>query len=79
MSAETITSDDARSADLVFLDLMSRGASEDVAHLTAYHRVNANPYVGESVTYAWRSFCPFCDGPDDFAELLARHERRFPS
>lgn len=76
MSAESITGDVARRADRSYHDLRSRGASEDVAHLTAYHRVNANPYAGERVTYEWRSYCPFCDGPDDFAELLARHERR---
>lgn len=76
MSVESITGDIARRADLSFLDLCSRGASEDVGHLNAYHRINANPYAGERVTYEYRSYCPFCDGPGDFAELLARHEGR---
>jgi hypothetical protein len=54
------------------------GAGEPIAHLHAYHRVNANPYVGEHVTYRRNAECPFC--PDllhPIGERVFTDERAF--
>lgn len=50
----------AQIANRIFATLRQMGASEAVAHLHAYHRVNANPYEGEHVTYRRNAECPFC-------------------
>lgn len=50
----------AQIAARTFATLRQMGASEPVAHLHAYHRVNANPYEGERVTYGRNAECPFC-------------------
>jgi len=50
----------AQIANHVFATLRWMGASEPIAHLRAYHRVNANAYLGERVTYRRNAECPFC-------------------
>lgn len=48
----------ARLRDHAFVQLRAHGASEDVAHLTAYHRVNGNPYEGPARDLPLRSRLP---------------------
>lgn len=50
----------AQIANHTFATLRQMGASEPTAHREAYHRVNANPYKGERVTYRRNAECPFC-------------------
>ncbi len=50
----------AQIANHVFATFRQMGASEPIAHLHAYHRVNANLYKGERVTYRRNAECPFC-------------------
>jgi len=68
----------AQMADRTFATLRQMGASEPVAHLHAYHRVNANPYEGERVTYRRNVECPFCpDLPHPIGERVFTDERAF--
>lgn len=68
----------AQIADHTFATLRQMGASEPVAHLHAYHRVNANPYEGERVTYRRNPECPFCsDLLHPIGERVFTDERAF--